>query len=165
MRRVAALVLVVVVQTGDSRLPSVQTEHELRTLIGDEPQARAIIHQAIELFFIVALTAADAPRSVRVLAAQLPSAWLPQVHGVTLDRLDAQRAAREWDSGCLRLLSITAELSGGVLAVAVNEGNKCQRRRSVVEFTQTERGWQRGWGIRPTAERALTQCPVKTKVS
>ena len=165
MRHIAALVVAVAVQSGELRLdpslPPVQIEQDIRTLIGSEAETRAIIHQAIESFFIVSLMPADSPRTANVLAAQLPFAWLPHVAGVTFVRLDAQRAARAWGSGCLPLMWIEVTLVGGVLAVAVTEGDRCQRRRSVVEFMRTERGWQRGWGIRPTVEKPPANCPCK----
>jgi hypothetical protein len=142
MHRTALLLLIVSVQSGELRLGqwALPTTAHIRTMIGSNSEARGVIREALELFFIIPKTPTDTPRSVNVLAEQLPTDWLPQVHGVTFLRLDLKDAQRKWQEGCLRLLWITVESRGTTIKLTVSDGNRCENTTLVFEFSRTYRG-------------------------
>ena len=145
MHRTALLLLVVSVQSGELRLGqwALPTTAHIRSTIGSNSEARGVIREALELFFIIPKTPTDTLRSVNVLAEQLPTDWLPQVHGVTFVRIDLKDAQRKWQEECLRLSGLRSNPEARPSSSPSAMATDAKTRHWAFEFSQTYRGWER----------------------
>ena len=123
-------------------------EESLRASIGSEGEAARVVQSTITYGLNVLPKPMSGPqRLVHVVAEQIPERWLPAVEGVRFERVPFERAREAWTKHCLRLLWVTADVSGTNLNVSVAEGNTCDVGGSGRHFERTPKGWAARSGI------------------
>jgi hypothetical protein len=122
--------------------PTMPSEQELRTLMGGDSAATAVMNESLRRFVRPsAHRSEDLPRIVRVVASQLPAAWLPAIPDVQFDRVN--RATITGYRECLRLLWVrSTERSAQILKVTIVEGTKCVLNGLTFRFDKTSDGWR-----------------------
>lgn len=139
--------------------PVIQRNRELHDVIGDE--ARTVIASAIEQFLAMPINGGQARRDVSVIAAQVPREWLPRIEDVQFHRIDVSAAQEKWQTGCDRLLWLTARRTGDALSIGVTQGHKCLRLTSDYHFYRKEGRWVPSTEIGGGLVSGTTGCTCK----
>ena len=136
------------------------TTDQLIAVMGDETTAAAIVSQALGEF--LRWRRLDPNVSKTVIGSQIPVSWLPLVTNVEFFRLtDAE--ARTHLQQCGRLLFVNSfSLTGGVVDIAVADGNRCSIGGLDLRFDRAADGWRLQTGGVPGGfVSGQSGCPCK----
>ena len=119
-----------------------QSAEELQSTVGGESDAAGIISYSISEF----LRQSTPPRTVTLVASQIPEPWLPAISGVQFTRLDDE-AAQAHLNRCGTFLWVRIEPQGNQMVVTIGEGNKCRSAGRLIRFSRASTAWQPDSGI------------------
>jgi hypothetical protein len=116
-----------------------QTAQEMSATVGKDSDAASLISKALVMFL---RRQPQRPRTVTVLASQLPDEWLPSIQNVQFRRLDDDAMQSHYDS-CGTFLWVSIQQSRQQMVATVSEGYRmCLRDYSSYRFSLTTNGWQ-----------------------
>jgi hypothetical protein len=133
---------------------NIQTEAQLRRVFG--PDAGEIVRDVISRFPILGQKNRPEPRTVRVVAEQLPAEWLPRVEGVEFQRLSVK--SETWKADCERVLWLEARREGDGLEVNVQAGNECRHTLQMFAYDHDGQRWQAAPGKRGGGQGGADHC-------
>ena len=132
---------------------NIQTEAELRRILG--PDAGEIVRDVISRFRNLGQNRPE-PRTIRVVAEQLPAEWLPRVEGVEFQRLSVK--SEGWKADCERVLWLQARREGDGLEVNVQAGNECRHTLQMFAYNHDGQRWQAAPGKRGGGAGGADHC-------
>jgi hypothetical protein len=144
--------------------PKIPTADQLRHVAGGDSQAGQIIRDAINRSLTNTSDPGQESKVLTVIADQIPASWLPRLDGVQFQRIALDPSA--WDSGCLRLMWVTAARTGDTLEVGVAQGDSCRSAGLTFTYNRSDEGWkpdpERGGGFGSVAGHSGGPCKCKS---